>query len=100
MMHRINRWLMGTCCASGLLLASAAGAADSGDDWQYAGTIYLWGAGINAETARGSTVDIDFNTLVNNLNMAFMGAIEARRREWSLVADVIYTFLNPRIRYA
>jgi len=89
-MKRLNRQLAGAGFAGALLLASGAAAAGSADDWQYAGTIYLWGAGINAETARGSTVDIDFNTLVNNLNMAFMGAIEARRREWSLVADVIY----------
>ena len=90
-MHTFRNQLLAASCTGALLLGPmGASAAGSADDWQYAGTIYLWGAGINAETARGSTVDIDFSTLVNNLNMAAMGAIEARRREWSLVADVIY----------
>lgn len=90
-MFRCGSWLAGASCAGTLFLATGGAAvAGSADDWQYSGTLYLWGAGINAETARGSTVDIDFTTLLNNLNMAAMGALEARRREWSFVADAIY----------
>lgn len=63
---------------------------DSSDDWQYAASIYLWGAGINGETARGADVSVNFNTLINNLNMAFMGNLEARKARWSLLADVVY----------
>ncbi len=79
---------------AGVLVAAPlnAGADDSGisDRWQYAASIYLWGAGIDATDARGADVNVSFETLINNLNMAFMGNFEARRDKWSMLADVIY----------
>ncbi len=94
MHHRSTlRNLLPALCA-GILAAApcAARAADSSasDDWQYAASIYLWGAGIKGETATGSEVDISFDTLISNLNMAFMGSFEARKSEWSVLADVVY----------
>ena len=78
----------------GALMAGPAAVAASdpkvSDDWQYAATIYLWGAGIDGKTARGSEVNVNFKTLIENLNMAFMGAFEARKDKWSMLADVIY----------
>jgi len=71
-------------CAGALACASiTAGAEETalGDDWRYSASIYLWGAGIKGETAAGSVVDIGFDTLISNLNMAFMGAFEARRSQ-------------------
>jgi hypothetical protein len=73
-----------------LCTSGGAVAAGSADDWQYSGTIYLWGAGIKGETAGGADFDVSFDTLINNLNMGFMGAFEARKGEWSAVADVVY----------
>jgi hypothetical protein len=73
--------------ASGV--ASAAGS-DSSEDWQYNASIYLWGAGIQGQTARGADVDIGFDTLIKNLNMTFMGAFEARSSKWSFLTDVVY----------
>jgi hypothetical protein len=58
--------------------------------WQFVATVYGWAAGTDATTAAGSDIDIAFDTLLDNLNMAAMGAIQARRNEWSLLADVIY----------
>jgi len=74
------------CAASGVRAQDAAAA----DRWQYGATLYLWGAGIGGETAAGAEFNVGFDTLIENLNMAFMGAFEARRAEWSLLADVIY----------
>jgi hypothetical protein len=71
-----------------LLLASPG--AQASDDWRFAGTLYLWAAGISGETVRGAEIDVDFDTLLDNLDMGFMGAIEARRGPWSAVADVVY----------
>jgi hypothetical protein len=80
--------------SAGVLVAAPlnAGADDSSisDRWQYAASIYLWGAGIDATTARGADVNVNFETLINNLNMAFMGNFEARRNKWSVLADVVY----------
>jgi hypothetical protein len=65
-------------------------AAEALDDWKYGATLYLWGAGIQGDTTGGAEVDIGFDTLIGNLDMAFMGAFEARRDRWSFGADVIY----------
>jgi hypothetical protein len=80
-------------CAGALIAGPAPALAEESaqsDDWQYAATLYLWGAGINGQTARGSDVNVNFKTLIDNLNMAFMGAFEARKDKWSMLADVIY----------
>ena len=90
--NRPRSWF-GALLAGTLVAASTgawAAAQSSRDDWQYSATIYLWGAGIQGETTAGSKVDVSFSDLISNLNMAFMGAFEARKAQWSLLADVIY----------
>ena len=80
-------------CASALTMAPAcAWATDppTDDSWRFSFMPYLWGAGIKGEAASGSDVDISFDTLLDNLNMAFMGYFEARKSRWSLAADAIY----------
>jgi len=71
-------------------LPATAGNTGTNNDWQYAASIYLWGAGIDGETATGGEVDIRFETLISNLNMALMGSFEARKSEWSILTDVVY----------
>ncbi len=67
-------------------------AADSGagDEWQFDAGVYLFAAGVNGETASDSELDISFTDLIDNLNMTFMGDLEARKSKWSLAANVIY----------
>jgi len=88
------RWSLPPMLCAGALVAGltpvAAAESTQGDDWRYAATLYLWAAGIDGETARGSDVNVNFKTLIDNLNMAFMGAFEARKDKWSMLADVIY----------
>ncbi len=80
------------CAGAMAIVPNTVSAADPGpsDDWQLKAGMYLWGAGIKVETAAGSDVDISFDDLINNLNMAFMGDFEARKSKWSLAADLIY----------
>jgi hypothetical protein len=75
---------------AGALSIASLSVAAADDDWQYSGTLYFWAAGIKGETARGAEVDVGFDTLLENLNMTFMGALEAKRGRWSLLADVVY----------
>lgn len=78
--------------ASILLLASAipvTATADS-DKWKFDANIYLWGAAIKGTTATGGDVDISFNDLIDNLDMAFMGGIGATKGKYSLFLDAIY----------
>jgi hypothetical protein len=68
--------------------------AASQDQWQFSGAIYLWGADMGGTTMRGSEVEVGFSDLVDNLEMAFMGAFAARKNNWSLLTDVIYMDLG------
>ncbi len=63
---------------------------DTDDRWKFKAAIYLWGAAIQGTTRRGNEIDVGFDDIINNLDMAFMGAFEARKSKWSLAADVIY----------
>jgi len=67
---------------------------ESQDQWQFSGAIYLWGADIGGHTIRGSEVEVGFSDLLDNLEMAFMGAFAARKNNWSFLADVIYLDLG------
>jgi len=60
------------------------------DDWQYAASLYFFAPAVKGSTAAGSDIDVSFDTLINNLNMTFMGAFEARKGKWSALADVLY----------
>lgn len=85
--------LLSPCLVGALFLSSAAAVAEeasSGKDWDYTASIYLWGAGIEGATTSGATVDVGFDDLLENLGMAFMGSLEARRAKWSWMADVVY----------
>ena len=63
---------------------------DTDDRWKFKAAIYLWGAGIDGTTRRGNEFDVSFSDIISNLDMAFMGAFEARKSKWSLAADVVY----------
>jgi hypothetical protein len=63
---------------------------DSDDKWEFKAAFYLWGAGVDMTTQIGNEVDISFDDLLDNLDMAFMGTFEARTPKWSTVLDVIY----------
>lgn len=92
MMRRRHVSLSITAFTAGALsVAPISGlVADGQDDWHYQAMLYFWTAGIEGETAGGAEVDVGFDALINNLNMAFMGAFEARKAQWSLRADLVH----------
>ena len=71
-----------------------ADSSESQDQWQYSAAIYLWGADIGGQTIGGSEVEVGFSDLLDNLEMGFMGAFEARKNNWSLLTDIIYMDLG------
>jgi hypothetical protein len=92
-------WLLGIAalCFSTFGVSPALAQSDSSaaqDQWQFSAAIYLWGADLNGRTNRGSEVEVSFSDLLDNLEMAFMGAFAARKNNWSLLADVIYMDLG------
>jgi len=64
------------------------------DQWQFSGAIYLWGADIGGQTIGGTEVEVGFSDLLDNLEMAFMGAFAARKNNWSFLADAVYLDLG------
>ena len=82
-----------------LLLAVATPApvmAQSGStDWKWRATMYGWVPTLEAETqlpngAGGPTIEVDPDTLLDNLDMTFMAALQGRKGRWGFFTDVIY----------
>jgi hypothetical protein len=52
---------------------------NTADSWSFEGDIYGWVAGIEAESPGGGKVKVTTSDILNNLDMAFMGSIIARK---------------------
>jgi hypothetical protein len=89
----LHKIVISALCLGYLLsvpLVAQAQQADSDDRWRFNLAIYLWGAGLDATTQRGNEFNVGFDSIVEDLNGAFMGSFEARKSKWSLAADLIY----------
>jgi hypothetical protein len=76
-----------------LVIALPVNAADtrSADTWQFQAELYLWGSAIDIKPdGADDDIDISFSDIVNNLDMALMTTLSARKDKWSLLADIIY----------
>lgn len=80
-----------------LTTISAAEEPATSNDWQWGANVYLWGAGINGTSVTGEDISIGFDTIIKNLDMSFMGGINARKGKWSLLTDVIYLSVSNDI---
>ena len=78
-----------------ILLAGPAAAQDTG--WSFAGSLY------GSIPGMSTSVDVPFGTVdgdvsggdaLSALDMAFMGAFEARRGRWGLLGDLLYANLS------
>lgn len=77
------------------LSAGQAGAQDNG--WRMTVTPYLWlpDSRISVDTPRGTVSgELSIGDALQNLDFAFMGAIEARNGKWSLMSDILYFDLS------
>jgi len=79
--------LLSTC----LLTATGVSVAAGQGEWQYGGDIYLWGAGIESEVgATGQDIDVSFNDILDNLDIAIMGGLGAKKDKLMLYSDFVY----------
>lgn len=76
-------------CALAPLSANAEDTSTS-DEWKVSGTIYLWATAFGGDLKRGGEIDITFDDVLQNLDGAFLGAVEARKDNWVLNTDIIY----------
>ena len=68
------------------------------EGWQHSVDIYVWGAAVGGETNSGTGVDVSFGDLLDNLEFSAMGAYQARKGKWSVMADVIYLDVSNTVR--
>jgi hypothetical protein len=78
------------CVGASLLMPAQADEAVTDDSWHLTGQVYLWGAALKGRTRLGGDLEVSFSDLVDNLDMAFMGGLEARKGKWALIGDIIY----------
>jgi hypothetical protein len=64
--------------------------ADNSDEWEFGAEAYLWGASIDAWPAEGEKLHISFSDILDDLDMALMGTLSARKGRWSAFSDIIY----------
>lgn len=65
--------------------------------WQLSVTPYLWAISVGGDAALGNAsadLDVPFSDLIDELNFAVMGHLEARRDRWALFGDLTYSKLS------
>ena len=82
---------------SALLPMTAQSDASTWDmgQWRFTATLYAWFPEIDGTftlptTGRGDSFIVDANQLLDNLNLAFMGTLDAHNGRWGLFTDLIY----------
>ena len=78
-------------CSAGIVSAEEAAPEEV---WEFGLELYLWGASMGGKSAAGSEIDLEFDDILDSLELAFMGLAEVRRGKWSLATDVIYLNLE------
>jgi hypothetical protein len=85
---RRRKVLAGAAGATALLLGTASAHADSQDtDWL--GIVYLWGAGITIDV-QDASAGVDFKDLIDDLEIGFMGRVEAQGDNFGGFVDVLF----------
>jgi hypothetical protein len=88
----------------GILLLIVVTPTSQASDWKYSTVLYIWGAGMDGETGNvtGDTsriveVDQSFGDILSNLELGFMGSLQARSETWSITGDFIYMGLGASV---
>lgn len=74
-----------------LAVALATPALAQGSGWSFALSPYAWTPGLTSSVeAAWGTVEVDksIGDVLSDLDLAFMGAFEARNGRWGLIADL------------
>jgi len=83
---------------AGLALAICATtvAAEETDEWVFGAQAYLWAAGIETEFPDGSTNQVKFSDVVENLEMGGMVMLGATKGRWGILTDFIYLSVEDK----
>jgi hypothetical protein len=75
--------------------------AQPADVWKFQASIYAYLPTIGGSTtfppaSGGSSASVDVDTILDNLKMTFMGALDAKRGQFGVFTDVIYLDIGDR----
>jgi hypothetical protein len=78
------------------LPAAAQSAPPPRDEWAFRATVYGWFPGLSGTTefpsgAGGPSIEVNADTLIESLKMAFMGTFEAQYGRWGGLIDWFYS---------
>jgi hypothetical protein len=89
--------LVVACAASSVIAAAEPAAAPPAnpDAWRFQAVVYGYLPSVDGTTSfpggnGGTEVGVDSGSILDSLQFAFMGAFDARRGRWGLLADVVY----------
>ena len=76
-------------------LAPSAVLAQSADEWRFQAILYAYlptigGTTTFPQTSAGSSISVDADTILKNLEGVFMGMFEASRGPWGVYTDLMY----------
>lgn len=94
-MKKLKHIFTGTIAVASFVLSTSTFA----EGWEIKLSPYLWGSGMKGEVATlpgvpAAEIDITFEDILDNLDMAFMGTFEARKDRIGVFADIIYVSLD------
>lgn len=79
--------------ASVLAFTGTSAIADQ-NTWDFRAYLYLWAPELGGTTVTGQSMTLSFSDLLDNLDFALMGALEANRGPLSLLGDFQYLDLS------
>ena len=88
---------------AGLALVVTAPPAEAQSDWEFTIAPYLLAAGIDGDmtiAAFESEVDVPFDSIIDSLDMAFMGHFQMRNERWVILSDLFYVDLGDSVDVA
>jgi hypothetical protein len=93
--------LAATVLAITVAAAAPAQAQGSSDGWQFEAAIYGWFPSIGGTTAfppngGGPSIDVSTGQVIDALQFAFMGSLQARNGAWGVWTCLLYTSPSPR----
>jgi hypothetical protein len=93
--HRIIRSVMFALAGVVSLIPATSSGQGKADEWQWRASAYGYFPALSGSTrfssgASGPDIEVDADTLIENLKFAFFGTLEGRRGQWGFFTDVFY----------
>lgn len=81
---------------AGFFLISTNPVAAQEDDWEFTANPYMWYASVGGKSATGGDIDVDASDLIDTLDLAFSGNVQAHKGKWSFLTEVLFLDIDER----